>query len=347
MSPSTTPTPDPALAAGSGAGAPSARPATRTDASATSSTPDAPRRRRRRSAGRIGQVHPLVALLWLLPALALILGVVLYPAIKLFQASQGQYSITGLRKGDAGWENYVKVLQHEDLGTVLTNTVIWVVSVVAITIVLSLALAQFLVKQFPGRRLVRWAIIIPWAASLVITSQLFVLLYDYNYGIINHVLLSLHLIGQPIDFLGDDSWTMFSMVVVGVFVSLPFTIFVFIAGLGAVPDDVLEAATVDGASPWQRYWNITLPLLRPALMIATVLNVIYVFNSFPIIYTLNDRNPGYTHDTTITFMYKLAFKSQEKDVGMSAAAGVFNVLLILVVVAVYLKIINWREETSR
>ena len=82
-------------------------------------------------------------------------------------------------------------------------------------------------------------------------------------------------------------------------------------------------------------------------MVATVLNVIYVFNSFPIIYTLNDRNPGYAHDSTITFMYKLAFKSQEKDVGMSAAAGVFNVLLILAVVAVYLKIINWREEASR
>ena len=331
MSDSTTVTPDPAPAAGSG-DHPSRMPS---------------RTRRRRRAGRIGQVHPFVALLWLAPALALILGVVLYPAIKLFDASRGEYSITGLRKGDAGWDNYVNVLQHPDLGTVLRNTVVWVVAVVAITIVLSLALAQFLVKSFPGRRFVRWAVIIPWAASLVITSQLFVLLYDYNYGIINHVLLSLHVIGTPIDFLGDDSWTMFSMVVVGVFVSLPFTIFVFIAGLGAIPDDVMEAATVDGASPWQRYWNITLPLMRPALMIATVLNVIYVFNSFPIIYTLNDRNPGYAHDTTITFMYKLAFKSQEHDVGMSAAAGIFNVLLILVVVGIYLKIINWREETSR
>jgi len=88
-------------------------------------------------------------------------------------------------------------------------------------------------------------------------------------------------------------------------------------------------------------------MLRPALMIATVLNVIYVFNSFPIIWALNDRNPGYSHDTTITFMYKLAFKSQEKDVGMSAAAGILNVLVILVVVAIYLRIINWREETKR
>lgn len=295
----------------------------------------------------MGSVHPLVALLWLAPALLLILGVVLYPAIKLFDASRSEFSITGLRRGDAGWENYAKVLDHPSLGTVLVNTLIWVVAVVAVTIVLGLALAQFLVKQFPGRRYVRWAVIVPWAASLIITSQLFVLLYDYNYGIINHLLLGAGVIDAPIDFLGDDSWTMFSMVVVGVFVSLPFTIFVFIAGLNAIPDDVLEAATVDGARPRQRYRSIVLPLLRPALMIATVLNVIYVFNSFPIIYTLNDRNPGYLHDTTITFMYKLAFKSQEKDVGMSAAAGIFNVLLILAVVLIYLKIINWREETSR
>jgi ABC-type sugar transport system permease subunit len=294
----------------------------------------------------VGRVRPLVALAWLAPALALILGVVLFPAVMLFQASRSEYSITGLKKGAAGWRNYTNVFEHPDLGTVLTNTLVWVVAVVALTIVISLGLAQFLVKSFPGRRFVRWAIIVPWAASLVITAQLFVLLYDYNYGLINHALKSLGIIDTSIDFLGNDSWTMASMVLVGVFVSLPFTIFVFIAGLNAIPDDVQEAAVVDGASPWQRWRRVTLPLLRPALLVATVLNVIYVFNSFPIVYTLNDRNPGYLHDTTITFMYKLAFKSQEKDVGMSAAAGVINVLLILLVVAVYLKIVNWREETK-
>ncbi len=293
----------------------------------------------------VGRVHPLTAALWLAPAVVLIVGVVFFPAWKLFEASRGRFSITGLRRGDAGWANYSKVLQHESLPTVLSNTLVWVVAVVALTIVISLGLAQFLVKEFPGRRFVRWAIIVPWAASLIITSQLFVLIYDYNYGVLNHVLLSLGLLDTPIDFLGDDAWTMASMVAVGVFVSLPFTIFVFIAGLNAIPTDVDEAAVVDGASPAQRWWFITLPLLRPALMVATVLNIIYVFNSFPIVYTLNDRNPGYLHDTTITFMYKLAFKSQEKDVGMSAAAGVFNVVLILIVVAIYLKVINWREET--
>lgn len=302
-------------------------------------------RRQRRSSG-VGRVSAPVALLWLAPAIALIIGVVLFPAIMLFRASRSEYSITGLYKGSAGWDNYAKVLSYPDLPVVLKNTVVWVVVVVALTIVISLALAQLLVKDFPGRRFVRWAVIVPWAASLVITSQLFVLLYDDNYGLVNHALMTLGVIDTPISFLGDDRFTMASMIVVGVFVSLPFTIFVFIAGLNAIPDDVMEAAEVDGASPWQRWRQITFPLLRPAMLIATVLNTIYVFNSFPIIYTLNDRNPGFAHDTLITFMYKLAFKSQEKDVGMSAATGIVNVLIILLVVLVYLKVVNWREETK-
>jgi ABC-type sugar transport system permease subunit len=280
------------------------------------------------------------------PALLLIAGIVIYPAVELVMASMGRYSITGLRLGSAGWDNYVNVLRHSALGTVLTNTVVWVVAVVALTMLISLALAQFLAKEFFGRKVVRWAIIIPWAASLVITARLFTLIYDYYHGILNQFLVSLHIIDSPIDFLGDEKWTMASMILVGVFVSLPFTAYVFLAGLNAIPQDLYEAARVDGASHWQVYWGITLPLLRPAIMVASVLNIIYVFNSFPIVYTLNDCNPGFTNDTSITFMYKLAFKSAEHDVGMAAAAGIFNVLLILVVVMVYLRVTKWREDVT-
>jgi multiple sugar transport system permease protein len=272
--------------------------------------------------------------------------VVIYPAIELVQASFTRFSITGLQLGSAGTGNYSKVLHHPDLVPVLTNTVVWVVAVLVLTVLISLALAQFLSKDFWGRPVVRWAIIVPWAASLVITARLFTLIYDYYHGILNEMLLRLHVISQPIDFLGDDRWTMFSMVLVGVFVSIPFTAYVFLAGLNAIPQDVYEAARVDGAGPWQIYWRITLPLLRPAILVASVLNIIYVFNSFPIVYTLNDRNPGFSHDTSITFMYKLAFKSAEHDVGMAAAAGVANVLLILVVVTVYLRLVNWQKETA-
>ena len=319
---------------------------TATGAADTSVAPVAasPRfRRRRRSPGKAGLGS---ALLWLGPSLVLIFGVVIFPAYELIRASLSDYSITGLRKGSAGLQNYSDVLAHPDLWVVLRNTLIWVVVVVVLTILISLALAQFMAKDFVGRRLMRWSIIVPWAASLVITSRLFTLILDYNHGILNRLLLWLHVIGEPVDFLGDDRFTMASMIGVGVFVSIPFTAYVLLAGLNAMPTDVFEAATVDGARPFQIYRFITLPLLRPAILVASVLNIIYVFNSFPVVYTLNDRNPGFSHDTSITFSYKLAFKSAEHSVGMSAAAGIFNVLLILLVVMVYLRLIKWKEVTQ-
>ena len=178
------------------------------------------------------------------------------------------------------------------------------------------------------------------------TAKLFAWIYDYYFGILNAILVRLRIIEGPVDWLGDDSTVMGAMIAVGIFVSLPFTTYVVLAGLSAIPADVYEAARVDGASAWRTYRSVTLPLLRPALLVATVLNVIYVFNSFPIVWTLNDRNPGFSHDTMITFMYKIAFKSAVRDVGVAAALGVVNVLLILVAVAAYLRVVRWREAEA-
>jgi ABC-type sugar transport system permease subunit len=296
---------------------------------------------RRRRAGTGWQ-----ALLWLGPSLALIVAIVLYPAVQLIRASLGRYSVTGLYQGSVGTLNYSRLFQQDALPTVVVNTAVWVTVVVAVTVVLSLGLAQLLDASFPGRRLVRWALIVPWAASLVMTAKLFVWVYDYYFGVLNLVLQSLRVIDAPVDWLGSDSTVMGAMIGVGVFVSLPFTTYVFLAGLQAIPGDVYEAARVDGASPWRAYRSITLPLLRPALLVATVLNMIYVFNSFPIVWTLNDRNPGFGHDTMITYMYKIAFKSALRDVGLAAALGVVNVLVILLAVAVYLRTVRWREPEA-
>jgi ABC-type sugar transport system permease subunit len=285
-------------------------------------------------------------LLWLGPSLALIAAVVVYPAAALVSASLARYSSTGLYQGSVGAGNYVRLLEQEALPTVVANTAVWVIAVVVVTILVSLALAQLLNERFPGRRLVRWALIVPWAASLIITAKLFVWVYDYYFGILNHVLLSLRIIAAPVDWLGDDATVMGAMIAVGVFVSLPFTTYVLLAGLQAIPGEVYEAARVDGASGWRRYRSVTLPLLRPALTVATVLNVIYVFNSFPIVWTLNDRNPGFAHDTLVTYMYKIAFKSALRDVGLAAALGVVNVLVILLAVLVYLSTVSWREADA-
>jgi ABC-type sugar transport system permease subunit len=286
------------------------------------------------------------ALIWLGPSLALIAAVVLYPALQLVYASLSRYSITGRYEGHAGLSNYLHLLQQPALAGVVGNTIVWVAVIVAVTVAISLGLAQLLNESFPGRRLVRWALIVPWAASLIMTSKLFAWIYDYYFGILNRVLESLGILDHPRDWLGQDSTVMGAMIAVGIFVSLPFTTYVLLAGLQAISGDVYEAARVDGATVWRTYWSITLPLLRPALLVAVVLNVIYVFNSFPIVWTLNDRNPGFQHDTMITYMYKIAFKSALRDVGLAAALGVINVLLLLVAVFAYLRVAQWREQET-
>ncbi len=270
----------------------------------------------------------------------------MYPAVELLRASVSRYSITGLYQGAVGALNYRRLFEQDALATVMTNTLVWVIAVVGLTVVISLVLAQLLDASFPGRRVVRWAVIVPWAASLIITAKLFVWVYDYYFGALNHVLTALRLVAEPVDWLGNDGTVMGCMIAVGVFVSLPFTTYVLLAGLATIPGDVYEAARLDGASAWQTYRSVTLPLLGPALLVATVLNLIYVFNSFPIVWTLNDRNPGFGHDTMVTYMYKVAFKSALRDVGLAAAVGVLNLLLVLLAVLVYLRTVRWQDAEA-
>ncbi|MFF3147684.1 carbohydrate ABC transporter permease, partial [Streptomyces sp. NPDC057927] len=131
---------------------------------------------------------------------------------------------------------------------------------------------------------------------------------------------------------------------VAVFVSLPFTSFVLLAGVQSIPAEVYEAARVDGAGSVRTYLGITLPLLRPSLLVAAIINVINVFNSFPIIWAMTRGGPGFDTDTTTTYLYKLAFDNQA--VGESAAMAVVNFVLILAVVLVYLRVVRRREDTA-
>jgi ABC-type sugar transport system permease subunit len=293
-----------------------------------------PRRRKRRTLG------PLP---WIGPALLLIFGVVLWPAIEMIRTSLLKISISGVTKGFAGIDNFRALAANPELPGVVLRTCIWVVGVVVVTVVISLALAQLLNARFPGRRFVRWALIVPWAASVVMTATVWRWMLDGFYGLINRLLLDLHLIAAPVDWLGNPSIAFAWLMWVAVFVSLPFTTYVILAGLQSIPGEVLEAAKVDGASSGRTFRDITLPLLRPALLVATLINMINVFNSFPIIWVMTKGGPGYQTDTTTTFMYKIAFRNQ--NIGQSASMAVVNFVIVLVFVVLYLRTVNWRERT--
>ncbi|WP_307796621.1 carbohydrate ABC transporter permease [Actinomadura barringtoniae] len=295
---------------------------------------------RHRSGSRIGRA--LAPLLWLGPSIVLIAVVVLWPVVEMVRTSTLKISSSGVTLGSAGGRNFSDLFDEEDFLPVVFRTLLWVTAVVVVTMVLSLALGQLLNARFAGRRIVRWAVIVPWAASVLMTALIWKWMLDNYSGLINRVLLDLNVIDTPVNWLAHPHQAMIWMMWVAVFVSLPFTSFVILAGLQTIPGDVYEAARVDGAGPFRTYFQITLPLLRPAILIAAIINVINVFNSFPIIWAMTGGGPGHATDTTTTYMYKIAFYDQH--VGESAAMAVVNFALVLVLVLLYLRVTRWREE---
>ncbi|WP_377270660.1 carbohydrate ABC transporter permease [Peterkaempfera sp. SMS 1(5)a] len=280
---------------------------------------------------------------WIGPAVLLILVVVVWPVYEMVRTSFLKISTSGFVRGSAGTDKYQKLFDEPDFGHVLTWTVIWTLTVVGLTILISLGLAQLFNQQFPGRRITRWALIAPWAASVLMTSIGFKWMLNQTAGVLNTAMTDLGLIDKPEDWLGDPSTAWPWMIFVAVFVSLPFTTYTLLAGLQTVPGEVYEAAKVDGTSTWQTYLRITLPLLRPALLVGVVINLINVFNSFPVIWGMTQGGPASDTATTTVFMYQLL----NTDMGESAALSVVNFALVVVMVLLFLKVSRWNQEEGR
>ncbi|WBU38401.1 carbohydrate ABC transporter permease [Homoserinibacter sp. YIM 151385] len=286
----------------------------------------------------------LLALPWIGPALLLIAGVVVFPAALMFFNSTREISISGIDQGSAGLDNYAELLAFPAFWPIVGRTIVWVVVVTAVTLVISLALAQLLDKAFPGRRIVRAAVIIPWAASVVMTTLVFYYGLEPYFGIVNTFLVDVGLIDTPQGYgWTKNPETAFGWsLVVGVFVSLPFVTYTLLAGLQSVSREVLEAADMDGASPWRRYLGVVLPQLRPAIAIATLIMIINVFNSLPILRTMTGSLPGYEADTIMTLIFKYIQTQHRLDV--ASALSVVGFLIVMAIVAVYLRVVRPMRE---
>jgi multiple sugar transport system permease protein len=289
----------------------------------------------------------LSPLLWLGPAIALIGLVVLWPVVVMVQSSFQNISGIGFVAGYNGTANFRQLFNEPDFVSVLVRTVIWVVVVVCVTMLISLGLAQLFNQRFPGRRVTRWALIIPWAASVMMTALIFKWALDPNVGVINVILHHIGVVKQlgsnQADWLGNPTSALLWMMGVAVFVSLPFTTYALLSGLQGIPRDVYEASAIDGATSWKSYLRVTLPLLRPAIVVATLINVINVFNSFPIIWEMTGGGPGYQTATSTIFMVDL----KQGNVGESASMSTINFLLVIVIVVVYLATTGWKEQVDR
>lgn len=312
----------------------------------TAAPPSAPAGQPGRGSSRRSEL--LTALPWITPTLVLIAAVVIYPTILMFWTAFRKYNSYGIEMGPAGLANFFGpagafTFPTVPWASVWTNTVVWVVVVVLVTLVLSLGLAQFLNKNFPGRKLLRLIIILPWASSVVMTTTVFNYGLQTDVGLFNRLLVDTGILEAARGFTKDPTSAFWVAVFVAIYVSLPFTTYTILAGLQSVPRELLEAAHVDGAGIVQRYWQIVLPLLRPAIAAATLINIINVFNSLPILKILNET-PGYnTGHTTTTLIF--AYKS-DLGPGVASALSIFNFFFCLVVIAVYLAIVKPTKEVQ-
>ncbi len=293
--------------------------------------------------------NPTVAALpWLVPTLALIGGVVIYPTLLMIWTSFRKYTKYGVEQGSAGWDNYFGpagafTFPTVPWGNIWVNTLLWVVVVVAITLLLSLALAQFLHQKFPGRKILRLVIILPWASSVVMTATVFRYGLQSDVGLFNRLLVDTGILQSAVGFTKDPVSAFWVAAFVAIYVSLPFTTYTILAGLQSVPDDILEASHVDGASVLQRYWSIVLPLLRPSIAVATLINIINVFNSLPILKILNESagyNVGHT-TTTLIFEYKA-----QLGPGVASALSLANFGFCLIIIAIYLIAVRPTKEVD-
>ena len=176
--------------------------------------------------------------------------------------------------------------------------------------------------------------VFPWATTLVIQASVWSFIINTDYGALNTLLKTLGIISTNINWTPTPEAYFAWEIACGIFVTIPFVCFTALSGLQSIDSSYYEAAVVDGASYGQQLFNITLPLVLPSLEVATVLNIIYVFNSFPIVWTITKGDPAYRTDTLVTYLYKLAFYNGRQ--GEAAAVSVIGFLILLACASVYM-----------
>lgn len=231
-----------------------------------------------------------------------------------------------------GLQNYVNLLtgQVGDFWDQFRITMIWTVACVFFHYTIGLALAVLLHRPIRGRAIYRVLLIVPWAVPAFVSAFAWKFLFDRDAGVFNAVIVAFG--GDPVDFFDTTAKALTAAIMVNVWLGVPFMMVALLGGLQAVPGELYEAAEMDGATPWQRFVNITLPGLRPVSASVILLGTIWTFNMFPIIYLVTRGGPGGTTEILVTGAYKAAFEGL-RNYSLAATYGVL-ILSILIVYSI-------------
>jgi multiple sugar transport system permease protein len=280
--------------------------------------------------------------LLILPSLVLTFWIIGYPVYDVANTSVHVVNRFGQVRDLAGGANFAKLFADPLFLACLWRTLLWTLFVVGGTVLLSVPIAMILNDDFIGRGLARVIVMLPWAVSLTMSAIVWRWALNGQFGMLNATLAGLGLLHQPTEWLASAGTSFPAEILVGIVVSIPFTVTVLLGGLSSLPEDIYEAARIDGAGGWQRFCNLTLPLLKPFINIALVLNIIYVFNSFPIIW-VTQGDPANSTDILVTWLYKLAFRYGRLDVAAALSLVMFLILLAFTIAYAVLLMRGERE----
>jgi multiple sugar transport system permease protein len=298
----------------------------------TASRP-APRRPRRR--GR----EWIVQWLFLLPALVYVALFFGFPIVKNVVMGFQDYTTKTFFTGDAPWvgiANYVTVITDNIFPTALINTLLFTVASIVGQFIIGIALASFFKRKFPLNGVLRSLLLLPWLLPLIASSAVWKWILDQDSGVLNQVLVNLHIVAHPVPWIASPDFALISIIGVNIWLGIPFNVTILYGGLQEIPEEYYEAASLDGATGWKAFWHITWPNLRPVVTVVLVLGVVYTLKVLDIILGLTGGGPANATQTLTTYSYHESFVNFSFGTG----AAISNILIVisLIFTVVYLRV---------
>lgn len=281
----------------------------------------------------------LVAALFLGPAILYMVLFFGYPVIQNVIMSFQHYTISTFFTGEAPWAgltNYSEVLGSPLFRTALFNTVVFTLGSIAGQFILGLGIALFFRRRFPLSGALRSLILLPWLIPLIASSAVWKWLLDTDSGALNRVLVGSGVADSGIPWLTDTNLALFSVIMVNIWIGIPFNAVILHGGLQSIPSDLYEAGSIDGTTRWQSFRHITWPMLRPVVSVVLVLGVVYTLKVLDIILGLTEGGPANSTQTLATQAYQLSFTTF--DFGQGAAVSNILIIMSLVFAVVYLRL---------
>ncbi len=266
--------------------------------------------------------------LYVLPALLVMLVVIGYPLIYTVWLS---FHATPPRTGEwvfNGVANYQQILSDPRFWRITANTIYWTIGSTLFAFILGFGAALALHNPFRGRGVVRALLLIPWVISAVAAAYVWRWILHSDYGLVSGTLMSWGIIDRPLVLLDNKSRVMPTLIMVNVWKEFPFVMVMLTAGLQTVPEGLLRAAKIDGASAWNQFWHVTIPHLRGVILITTLLLFVINLNSFTLVWLMTGGGPANASQLWITEIYNIAFRSLQYG-----PASAFSVILFIIMLA--------------